>query len=303
MIKEIKLSSLNNVIPKVNKKEPPRSVNNDLTPFYFTSMFIGSKNSGKSYGLVKMIKNYEEQPVKDSKGNILEIRTILFCPTGNSEANPIYTTLKSLDFSNDVILNYSDTKLIEKLNEIEKDKQDIEDYNKYVKAYKIFEKNENINLIDPEYLILLHEHDFEHYNNIPKPRYKHPPIVFIILDDLIGDNKVFKQQSLINNITIKHRHLGVNLVFTSQNPKSIPNIIRNNIDVYVLYKFANVKMVIDKIFEEVSGLLTESQFEEIYKHATSEPYNALVIDNHPKVDRDKRFKTNFNVVLTHGGER
>ena len=300
MIKEIKLSSLNNVIPKVNKKEPPRSVNLDLTPFYFTSMFIGSKNSGKSYGLVKMIKHYEEQPVKDSKGNVLEIRTILFCPTGNSEANPIYTTLKSLDFSDDVILNYSDTKLIEKLNEIEKDKQDIEDYNKYVKAYKIFEKNENINLIDPEYLILLHKHDFEHYNNIPKPRYKHPPIVFIILDDLIGDNKVFKQQSLINNITIKHRHLGVNLIFTSQNPKSIPNIIRNNIDVYVLYKFANVKMVIDKIFEEVSGLLTESQFEEIYKHATSEPYNALVIDTHPKTERDKRFKKNFNVVLTHG---
>ena len=48
--------------------------------------------------------------------------------------------------------------------------------------------------------------------------------------------------------------------------------------------------------------LPESQFEEIYKHATEEPYNALVIDNHPKVDRDKRFKKNFNVVLTHGGE-
>ena len=122
----------------------------------------------------------------------------------------------------------------------------------------------------------------------------------MILDDLIGDNKVFKQQSLINNITIKHRHLGVNLVFTSQNPKSIPNIIRNNIDVYVLYKFANVKMVIDKIYEEVSNVLTESQFEEMYKHATSEPYNALVIDTHPKTERDKRFKKNFNVVLTHG---
>ena len=34
MIKEIKLSSLNNVIPKVNKKEPPRSINNALTPFF-----------------------------------------------------------------------------------------------------------------------------------------------------------------------------------------------------------------------------------------------------------------------------
>ena len=300
MIKEIKLSSLNNIIPKVNKKEPPRSINKDLTPFFFTSMFIGSKNSGKTYGLVKMIKNYEDKPVKDSKGNTLEIKTILFSPTGKSEANPIYTSLKSLDFENDVIENYTDTKLIEKINEIEKDKEDIEDYNKYVKAYKIFEKNENLNLIDPEYLILLYEYDFEHYNNIPQPKYKHPPIVFIILDDLIGDNKVFKRESLINNITIKHRHLGVNLVFTSQNPRSIPNIIRNNIDIYVLYKFANVKMVLVKIYEEVSNLLTETQFEELYKHATSEPYNALVIDNHPKTERDKRFKKNFDVVLTHG---
>jgi hypothetical protein len=87
MIKEIKLSSLNNIVPKVNKKEPPRSINNDLTPFFFTSMFIGAKNSGKTYGLVKMIKNYEDQPIKDSKGNTLEIRTILFSPTGKSEAN------------------------------------------------------------------------------------------------------------------------------------------------------------------------------------------------------------------------
>jgi len=52
-------------------------------------MFIGAKNSGKTYGLVKMIKNYEDQPIKDSKGNLLEIRTILFSPTGESEANPI----------------------------------------------------------------------------------------------------------------------------------------------------------------------------------------------------------------------
>ena len=79
-------------------------------------MFIGSKNSGKTYGLVKMIKNYEDKPVKDSKGNTLEIKTILFSPTGKSEANPIYTSLKSLDFENDVIENYTDNKLIEKLN-------------------------------------------------------------------------------------------------------------------------------------------------------------------------------------------
>ena len=83
-------------------------------------MCIGSKNSGKTYGLVKTINIYDDPPIKDSKGNLLEIRTILFSPTGKSEANPIYTTLKSLDFEKDVIEQYTDNNLIEILNDIEK---------------------------------------------------------------------------------------------------------------------------------------------------------------------------------------
>ena len=50
MIKEIKLSSLNNVIPKVNKKEPPRSVNNDLTPFTLQVCSSGAKIVGRAMG-------------------------------------------------------------------------------------------------------------------------------------------------------------------------------------------------------------------------------------------------------------
>lgn len=297
MIVEKQLTFLNNIIPKINKKSPPRSVNPDLTPFFFTSMFIGAKNSGKTYGLVKMIRNYESHPIKDHDGNVLPVRTILFCPTGNSEANPIYKTLKSLD-DKDIVLEYSDDAFMEKLNEIEKDKQDIEKYEKYCKAYKMFIKHNNMAKIDPEDILLLHENNFAHPDEIPKPKYEHPPIIFMILDDLIGSNDCFKRGNcLMSNITIKHRHLGLNLVFTSQNPKSIPNIIRNNIDVFVLYKFANVKMVLEKIQEEVSNLVTEDQFEELYRHATNEPHNALVIDTHPQSDRDKRFRKNFDKVL------
>ena len=47
MILETKLSNLDNKPIKVNKKSPPRSINPDLTPLYFTAMFIGAKNSGK----------------------------------------------------------------------------------------------------------------------------------------------------------------------------------------------------------------------------------------------------------------
>ncbi len=42
-------------------------------------MFIGAKNSSKSNGLVKLLKNYEDKPIKDSDNNT-------FCPTANSAA-------------------------------------------------------------------------------------------------------------------------------------------------------------------------------------------------------------------------
>lgn len=299
MIVENQLHGLNNNPIKVNKKQPPRSTNENLTSLYFTSMFIGAKNSGKTYGLVKMIKNYEEYPIKDSSGNILPIRVILFCPTGQSEANPIYKTLKYLD-DEDIILSYSDEKLMEKIHSVQEIKDEIEERNEYLNAFKKFVKlgEDKINLLTPEELLILHKYDFILPIHLPSLKYKHPPVHFFILDDLIGNNDVFRQHSIINNIVIKHRHLQINMIFTSQNPKSIPNIIRINTDVFVLYRFANVKIVLEKIYAEVSNLLTEQEFEELYKHATAEPHNSLVVDTHPDTNRDKRFRRNFDVVLT-----
>ena len=43
MIIETQLKGLDSKPIKVNKKSPPRSVNNDLTSLYFTAMFIGAK--------------------------------------------------------------------------------------------------------------------------------------------------------------------------------------------------------------------------------------------------------------------
>ena len=96
-------------------------------------MFLVAKNSGKTTGLCKLIHNYEQFSINDYHGNSLPIRTILFAPTAYSQANPIYQTLKSLD-ENDIILEYSDDILHSKIDSIEKDKQDTEDYSKYLKA-------------------------------------------------------------------------------------------------------------------------------------------------------------------------
>jgi len=295
---EYKLKGLNNEPPKMNKKPTPKSINGELTSCYFSALFLGAKNSGKTTGLCKLIHNYEQYPIKDYKGNSLPTRVILFAPTAYSQANPIYKTLESLD-EDDIILQYSDDKLNEKLQSIEDDKQEIEDYRKYLKVWKKFIKiEENVNLLLPDELLILSKYDFADPEHIKKPKYKYPPVVFLILDDMIGTNDCFKRGNcLIANITVKHRHLGINLIFTTQNPRSINNIIRNNIDIWAIYKFSNIKMILDKVYDEVSNILTEPQFEEAYRHATNEPHDCLVIDTHPETSIDKRLKRNFDTVI------
>jgi len=214
MIEEIKLNGLDNKPIKTTKKPPPRSINENLPPCYFTSIFIGSKGSGKTYSLIKLLKNYEKYPIYDNEGHKLDMRVIVFCPTIMSTANPIYDTLKYLD-EDDIIMGYSDNKLLDKLDEIEKEKEEIENYKKYVVVWKKYIKiDENINLLLPDELLILSKYDFKDPDDIPHPPYKYPRVNFLVFDDLVGDPHAFKKgHSAINNLTIRHRHLQCNLLF------------------------------------------------------------------------------------------
>ena len=244
MIQEIKLDGLNNEPVKTNKKTPPMSINKDLPPCYFTSIFIGSKGSGKTYSVVKLLKNYEKYPIYDADGNKLTMRVIVFCPTINSSANPIYESLKYLD-ENDIILDYSDDKLLDKLQEIEQEKEDIQTYKEYLTAWKKYMKiDEDMSLLSHEELLILSKYDFREPEDIQHPPYKYPRINFLIFDDLVGDAHAFKKgHSALNNLCIKHRHLQCNLIFTTQYIKAIPPVIRRNLDIFIIFKFANVKSV------------------------------------------------------------
>ena len=298
MIVENKLSSLNNNVIKVNKKPVPQSVNKELPPLFFTGIWVGSKGTGKSYNLVKLLKNYEQFPIYDISKNKLNIRIILFCPTYHSSANEIFKTLKDLDEA-DVILNYSDDSLLEILHEIQEEKEEIELYAKYCKAYKQFEKENDLNTLNADDMLLLYKYNFEHPDDLPnKPKYNFPRINFLIFDDLIGNNQAFKRgNSAINNLVIKHRHLQCNLIFTTQYPKAIPPIIRNNMDIWVLFKSASKERVLDQVYPEISSLITEENFEEIYEHATQDNHDSLIIINHNLADKNKSFRKNWDIAL------
>ena len=53
-----------------------------------------------------------------------DMRVFVFCPTIMSSANPIYETLKYLD-EDDIVMDYSDDKFLDELEEIEKEKEDL----------------------------------------------------------------------------------------------------------------------------------------------------------------------------------
>ena len=83
------------------------------------------------------------------------MRVIVFCPTINSSANPIYESLKHLD-ENDIILDYSDDKLLYKSQEIEQEKEDIQTYKKYSTAWKKYMKiDEDMSLLSHDELLIL----------------------------------------------------------------------------------------------------------------------------------------------------
>jgi hypothetical protein len=295
MIQEIKLNGLDNQPVKTHKKAPPRSINQDLPPCYFTSIFIGSKGSGKTYSAVKLLKNYEKYPIFDSDGNKLTMRVIVFCPTIHSSANPIYESLKYLN-EDDIILDYSDDKLLDKLHEIEEEKRFIEEYNQYLIVWKKYMKiDEDMSLLTPDELLILSKFDFTDPEYMRKPEFKHPRINFLVFDDLVGDPHAFKKShSALNNLCIKHRHLQCNMIFTTQYIKAIPPVIRRNLDIWVIFKFANAASVAEQIYPEISGIIKEDDFQTLFEYATKEKHNALIID---QTSKHNVFKLNWDIGL------
>ena len=56
--------------------------------------------------------------------------------------------------------------------------------------------------------------------------------------------------------------------------------------------------IIDQIYNEVSSLITIENFEALYEYATKDgKHDALILDNHSKVNKDLMFRKNWNTVL------
>ena len=264
--------------------------NSNLPPLFFSCLIVGSKNSGKSYALTSLLKLFEENPIYDVRGNQLEQRIILFSPTALNESNIVFKNLKNLS-TDDIHLEYTDEILEEILIDIKQHIDEVNEYEKYLKALDKF-NNSDEELNDDEYWLLFN-------NNFSPILGKRHIITHICFDDLIGDKQVFKKSrdGGLVKFLLKHRHLYTNVFITTQYINAISPIIKNNIDIFCLFKYANLNDIIKKFYPSVSGIMNEDQFKEMYLHSSKEKFNFLTVISHNALKGRLLIRKNWNINL------
>lgn len=263
----------------------PKSNNPYLFKLFFNYLGVASRGGGKTYNLVKIIKEFENSQMRTNDGTIHKIRTILISPTYDANKN-LFDNLKSLS-PVDIYEEYTEETLKDIIDDVKGIIEEVKMFNDYKDAYDLIKRTPKDKIKDlikekPEIYELLKVHDFETPSNVAeKFRYTEKPITFIILDDLMGSaafNR--KHQSLLKYWLIKNRHIFTSFFILVQSMKSVPKDIRLNCNVFYVAKFSNKKVILNDLYEEVSSMMKPEQFENIYDYAiNSNDYGALIIDN------------------------
>lgn len=280
MIKEKEISGFDADLSN-SKNNYPQSQNPNAFKLYFNMLSIASRGGSKTHTLTRIIKDYELNKLIDDDGVVHPLRTFLISPT--ISANKVFKNLKSID-ENDMYEEYSDDILKGIIDEIEKTKEEVMKFKLYKEAYKLVERTPKKKIGEllmrrPELTEILEQYEYQHPDKIDI-KYKEIPINFCVLDDLMGSSAFNKSsQSLLTYHLIRNRHLGISFFILVQSAKSVPKAIRQNCNVFFLGKFASKRHILDDMYEEVSNVLTEEQFIELYDYAISEKYGALIIDN------------------------
>lgn len=279
----------NNRPVKHKKNKYPIPVDKNSPLMYFVGLFVGSRGSGKTFAIAKLIKQYEHYGIVDADDHEkVSQRVILFSPT--VEANPILTSLKHLD-EQDIITEYSDDKLVKVIADIKHEAEETKEYKRKLKLYKKFCTIKKVDDLNQDELMEL---DMMNFEPPEKPTYPNGCVNHLVFDDLVGTD-AFKSvgKSALTNLVLKNRHLGCCIYIATQNIKGIPKSIRANTSLYVLYRFANKKIILEDLYQEVSGLLTPDKFEEVYDFATEGNHNALIMD-FTGGDKSNRLRQNFD---------
>ena len=294
MITEQSLDGWDNKPVKFSNVKYPQTKDNNAPQIFFLAIFCGSRGSGKTYLLTKLLKLLEEKKIYYEDQEIPQ-RIILICSTAHSDSNRVFKSLKNLNWDADVIDEYNESLLQDKMHELKYDLDQAKEYKLYKTVYKKFKECKDIDELKDDEMLLLYKYDFKIFKDLDKPKYPDGFVTHYIIDDMIGTNIFKNGKSLFTNLCIRNRHITPsNIIISTQSMMMIPKTIRLNANLIALFKFANKNTILDDIYPTMSAFITEEQFKNLYDYATDESYNALVID---ATKGRPIFKKNFESIL------
>ena len=294
MISEQSLEGWDNNPVKFSNVKYPQTKDNNAPQNFFLAIFCGSRGSGKTYLLTKLLKLLEEKKMY-FEGIEIPQRIVLICSTAHSDSNGVFKSLKNLNWDEDVIDEYNDSLLEDKMHELKYDLEHAKEYKLYKTVYKKFKECKDIDELKDDEMVLLYKHDFKDFKDLDKPKYPDGFVTHYIIDDMLGTNIFKNGRSLFTNLCIRNRHVTPsNIIISTQSMMMIPKTIRLNANLIALFKFANKNTILDDIYPTMSAFITEEQFKNLYDYAVSENHNALVID---ATKGKPIFKKNFESVL------
>ena len=125
-------------------------------------------------------------------------------------------------------------------------------------------------------------------------------VYFFIFDDLLGTSAFkIRSESKLNNLVTLCRHHSINLMFTTQYLTAIPPIMRNNVRLWVVFKFSNSERLLKHVYPEISNIVKEEKFLELYEHATNNDHDSLIIINHNDMEKKFRIRKNWTYSIEY----
>lgn len=276
----------------------------DIPSNFGVYLILGSRTSGKTYSTSQLIKQMEDAGcIHPATKRRHPVRTIVISPT--LEQNPTLDQLASLA-EEDKHREYSDELIQDILQSIEDNKKECERYEEQMKIHKTLLRNRyKLDDLSDEFYLRCEMFGINSFHEPEKPTIHGkvaypPPINNLVIDDMVGTEALKNGRNALNNLVLRNRHKCMNVMILSQGVKQIPKIIRNNANVFCIFKYANSKMIVNDFYEEVSNILTEDQFKELYEYATTPdescPKPFLCIDwTKPK---DRLFRKCFHRYLS-----
>lgn len=187
----------------------------------------------------------------------------------------------------------------EVLAEVDKERDEFEDYLAQVEVYKEFKKSmrdkNDISLVDDEMMLRFDNYGFLD-GNIPRWKYDvvEPPKSLLILDDCLG-SKVMSSSSGLMKCGVMNRHLselkenhsgrsacGLSVIILSQSYRiaggmGLSRGIRENLSLMTVFLNRQPK-IMEVLKEEIGSSVDENKFQAAYDYATKEKYGSLLVD-------------------------